>query len=118
MWYNGVGFREETDVFKSGIGVLRMPTSTLELPQEMISAAKRYAAQEHCSVTDLFADLMKSRYGFVLSISVSHPASEAPRRRSVEIPDSVKAISGLVTLPEGRSESDLIYDSIMADGDA
>jgi len=118
MWYNGGGFREDMDNLKSGIGVLRMPTSTLELPQEMVSAAKRYAAQEHCSVADLFADLMKRRYGFVLSISVSQSASEAPRRRNVKIPDSVKAISGLVTLPEGRSESDLICDAIMADGDA
>ena len=40
-----------------------MLMGTLELPRRMIDAAKSYAEREHLTVTDLFAELLHSRFG-------------------------------------------------------
>ena len=88
-----------------------MPVGTLELPRRMIDAAETYAAREHVTVCDLFAQLLHSRYGYEVEFSVAKPAR---RKRRVDIPDSVKAISGVVTLPAGVSESDIVREAVMA----
>ena len=91
-----------------------MPTGTLTLPRNMIEAAEAYAERENLSVADLFADLLHSRYGYSITLTVSRPQSPARRKRAVSIPDSIKSISGIISLPEGQSEDDIIRDAVMA----
>ena len=40
-----------------------MPLETLELPRDMVAAARSYAAREHTSIVDLFANALKTTYG-------------------------------------------------------
>ena len=91
-----------------------MPMGTLELPRSMIDAAETYAARENLSVADLFADLLHSRYGYSITLTVSQPLAPVRRKRIVSIPDSIKSISGIVSLPEGQTESGIIRDAVMA----
>ena len=91
-----------------------MPMGTLELPRSMIDAAETYAERENLSVADLFADLLHSRYGYSLTLTVSQPQAPVRRKRVVSIPDSIKSISGIVSLPEGQTEDDIIRDAVMA----
>ena len=91
-----------------------MPMGTLELPRSMIDAAETYAERENLSVTDLFADLLHSRYGYSITLTVSRPQPPVRRKRIVSIPDSIKSISGIVSLPEGQTETDVIRDAVMA----
>ena len=91
-----------------------MPMGTLELPRSMIDAAETYAEREHLSVVDLFADLLHSRYGYSIALTVSRPQAPVRRKRVVNIPDSIKSISGIISLPEGQSEDDIIHEAVMA----
>ena len=90
-----------------------MPMGTLELPRSMIDAAETYAERENLSVTDLFADLLHSRYGYSITLTVSRPQAPVRRKRAVSIPDSIKSISGIISLPEGQTEADIISDAVM-----
>ena len=91
-----------------------MPMGTLELPRSMIDAAEAYAERENLSVADLFADLLHSRYGYSITLTVSRPQAPVRRKRVVNIPDSIKSISGIVSLPVGQTETDVIRDAVMA----
>lgn len=91
-----------------------MPTGTLTLPRNMIDAAETYAERENRSVADLFADLLHSRYGYSITLTVSRPQASVRRKRVVSIPDSIKSISGIISLPEGQTEADVIRDAVMA----
>ena len=91
-----------------------MPMGTLELPRSMIDAAETYAERENLSVADLFADLLHSRYGYSITLTVSRPQAPVRRKRVVSIPDSIKSISGIISLPDGQTEADVIHDAVMA----
>ena len=91
-----------------------MPMGTLELPRSMIDAVETYAERENLSVADLFADLLHSRYGYSITLTVSRPQAPVRRKRVINIPDSIKSISGIISLPEGQSEDDIIRDAVMA----
>ena len=91
-----------------------MPTGTLELPRSKIDAVETYAERENLSVADLFANLLHSRYGYSIALTVSRPEAPVRRKRVVSIPDSIKAISGIVSLPENQTETDVIRDAVMA----
>ena len=91
-----------------------MPMGTLELPRRMIDAAETYAERENLTVADLFADLLHSRYGYSITLAVSRPQAPDRRKRVVSIPDSIKSISGIISLPDGQSEDDIICDAVMA----
>lgn len=91
-----------------------MPMGILELPRSMIDAAETYAERENLSVADLFANLLHARYGYSISLTVSRPPAPVRRKRVVNIPDSIKSISGIISLPEGQSEDDIIHDAVMA----
>ena len=91
-----------------------MPMGTLELPRNMIDAVETYAERENLSVADLFADLLHSRYGYSITLTVSRPQAPVRRKRVVNIPDSIKSISGIISLPKGQSEDDIIHDAVMA----
>ena len=91
-----------------------MPMGTLELPRSMIDAVEAYAERENLSVADLFANLLHSRYGYSITLTVSRPQAPVRRKRIVCIPDSIKSISGIISLPEGQTEADVIRDAVMA----
>lgn len=91
-----------------------MPMGTLELPRSMIDAAETYAERENLSVADLIADLLHSRYGYSITLSVSCPQTQIRRKRVVSIPNSIKSISGIISLPDGQTETDVIRDAVMA----
>ena len=91
-----------------------MPMGTLELPRRMIDAAKSYAERENLTVADLFAELLHSRFGYSITLTVSRPQSPIRKKRVVNIPDSIKSISGLISLPDGQTEDDIIRDAVMA----
>lgn len=91
-----------------------MPMGTLELPRSMIDAAESYAERENLTVVDLFADLLHSRYGYSITLTVSRPQSSVRRKRVVNIPESIKSISGIISLPDGQSEDVVIRDAVMA----
>lgn len=91
-----------------------MPMGTLELPRSMIDAAETYAERENLTVADLFAQLLHSRYGYSITLTVSRPQAPVQRKKVVNIPDSIKSISGIVSLPEGQTEADIIRDAVMA----
>ena len=54
-----------------------MPMGTLELPRRMIDAAKSYAERENLTVADLFAELLHSRFGYSITLTVSRPQAPA-----------------------------------------
>jgi len=87
-----------------------MPIGTLELPQEMISAAEAYAARENRTVADLFADMMGSRYGFRMTVSVVRPEKVSSAKRTLSVDPRVRALRGVLKLPKGVS-----YDSALRD---
>ena len=91
-----------------------MPMGTLELPRNMIDAVKSYAERENLTVADLFAELLHSRYGYSVTLTVSRPQPPVRRKKVVAIPDSIKSISGIISLPENLSEDDVIRDAVMA----
>ena len=91
-----------------------MPMGTLELPRSMIDAAKSYAERENLTVADLFANLLHSRYGYSITLTVSRHRTPVRKKRAVAIPDSIKSISGIITLPEGQTVDDIIHDAVMS----
>jgi len=91
-----------------------MPTDTLELPREMVRAARFYAERENRTVTEMFADLMGRRYGFKMAFTVVRPSPAMTKKRIVPVPDSIKSISGVVSLPAKMSEEDIAYEAAMA----
>jgi len=84
-----------------------MKYGTLELPCEMIAAARSYAESEQLSLVSLFGRLLNRQYGYKMAVTA--PASH----RQMDIPDSVKAFSGVIELPKGKSDGDLILEAIM-----
>ena len=91
-----------------------MPTGTLTLPRSMIDAVESYAERENLTVADFFANLLHSRYGYSITLTVSRPHPSIRRKRVVDIPDSIKSISGIISLTDGQSEDDIIHDAVMA----
>ena len=91
-----------------------MPMGTLELPRRMIDAAESYAERENLTVADLFAELLHSRFGSSIPLTVSRPQAPIRKKRVVNIPDSIKSISGIISLPDGQTEDDIIRDAVMA----
>ena len=89
-----------------------MLMGTLELPRRMIDAAKSYAERENLTVADLFAELLHSRFGYSITLTVSRPQAPIRKKRVVNIPDSIKSISGIVSLPDGQTEDDIIRDAV------
>jgi len=91
--------------------VMTMPYGTLELPRDMIDAVTSYARRERMSVAALFADLLSQRYGYTLSVTVVKPQSH---KRIVEVPQEVREMTGIITLPPDRSDRDLVHDAVMS----
>lgn len=65
-----------------------VPVGTLELPLQMIDAAKGFAARENVTVCDLFAQLLHSRYGVEFGFAYAVPEQHQKRKR-VRVPESV-----------------------------
>ena len=91
-----------------------MLMGTLKLPRRMIDAAESYAERENLTVADLFAELLHSRFGYSITLTVSRPQAPIRKKRVVNIPDSIKSISGIISLPDGQTEDDIIRDAGMA----
>ena len=90
-----------------------MPVGTLELPLQMIDVAKGFAARENVTVCDLFAQLLHSRYGVEFTFAYTVPEQHQTHKR-IQVPESVKSISGVIQLPVGMSENDVVYDAVMS----
>lgn len=89
-----------------------MPTATIELPRDMVTAARAYAEREHKSVESLFLELFVNAYGYSASGAES-PRSQALRRVADEkAPQWLNDISGVVSLPSGKSDEDLVCEAI------
>ena len=89
-----------------------MPTATIELPRDMVAAARTYAAREHKSVESLFLELFVKVYGYSSS-GIESPRSQALRRVADEnAPQWLNDISGVVSLPSGKSDEDLICEAV------
>ena len=84
-----------------------MPYGTLELPCDMIAAAESYAQKERLSVVSFFGKLLNRQYGYAAA------AIAEGVRRPVVVPDSVKAFSGVITLPEDKSDEELIREAVI-----
>ena len=116
-----------------------MPTATLELPRDMVAAARTYAAREHKSVEALFFDWLHSSYGFTHLFDAGNDDDRPMREKQGdvqrlgenadetlrltdtkhspkwldEIEPQMRSFVGIVSLPEGKSDDDLIYEAIM-----
>jgi len=84
-----------------------MTYGTLELPCEMIAAARSYAESEQLSLVSLFGRLLSKQYGYKMDVT------SLANHRQVDVPDSVKAFSGVIELPPGKSDEDLIREAIV-----
>jgi len=94
-----------------------MPMATVELPQDVVMNAKRYAESTHCDFANMVAFALKKVYG----IDSVYVVSEVPRKRKTygELTDeltggvlspSVKALMGVVG---GHSEAaEKSYDDL------
>ncbi len=87
-----------------------MPYGTIELPMSMIIAAEAYAEREHRSIVEVFADLLKARYGFSLAVSVGRSSEKRACRTITPI---VKSLRGIAKVPVGASEEDVLADSLL-----
>lgn len=86
-----------------------MPMGTLTLPQNMIEAAYGYAGSESVSVVELFAQLLHSRFGYVMTV----PVEETTIRHSkVEISPRVRALRGSARVPKNESYDRLLTESL------
>lgn len=86
-----------------------MPTGTLTLPRNMIEAAYSYADRESLSVADLFAKLLHSQYGYVVTMSVDTPVKHASHR---VISPRVRALRGVAKISDNRPYKDILSDAI------
>ena len=86
-----------------------MPTGTLTLPRNMIEAAYSYADQESLSVADLFAKLLHTQYGYVVTMTVDEPVKSAQRRT---ISSRVRALRGVAKIADNRPYKDILADAI------
>ena len=87
-----------------------MPTGTLTLPRNMIEAAYSYADRESLSVADLFAKLLHTQYGYVVTMAVDAPARPATTRRAIS--PRVRALRGIAKIADNRPYKDLLSDAI------
>ena len=87
-----------------------MPVETLTLPKDIVAAARMYAAREEKSVVELFTDWLKQSFGFSRVQAVDHAT---PFRRRRDIPQELIDITGVVSLPEDKSDKDLIREAIL-----
>ena len=71
---------------------------TLSMDEEVIAEAKRLAAESNSSVSAMFTRLVR--------------AMAARRRHGPEISPAVRSISGIVSLPEGKTDKELIADAL------
>ena len=89
-----------------------MLTATIELPRDMVTAAQFYAARERKSVARLFMELFANAYRYSMP-DIESPRLAALRRVADEdAPQWLNDISGVVSLPSGKSDSDLVYQAI------
>ena len=89
-----------------------MPTATIELPRDIVTAAQFYATREHKSVARLFMELFVNAYKYSVS-DIESPRLVALRRVADEnAPQWLNDISGVVSLPSGKSDSDLVYEAV------
>ena len=86
-----------------------MPLETLELPRDMVAAARSYAAREHTSIVDLFANALKTTYGIDCVCVLN--GNTKPVRRTHAIPQGiVDELFGSLRLPpelEGKTDDEL-----------
>ena len=88
-----------------------MPLETLELPRDMVVAARSYAAREHTSIVDLFANALKTTYGIDCFCVLN--GNTKPVRRTRAIPQDLVDISGVISLPADKSDKELIREAIL-----
>ena len=87
-----------------------MPTGTLKLPRNMIEAAYSYADKESLSVADLFAKLLHTQYGYVVTMAVDEPVKPVSTRRAIS--PRVRALRGVAKIADNRPYKDLLSDAI------
>ena len=89
-----------------------MPTGTLTLPRNMIEAAYSYADKESLSVVDLFAKLLHTQYGYVVTMAVDAPAKHKQTTTRRAISPRVRALRGVAKIADNRPYKDLLSDAI------
>ena len=89
-----------------------MPTATIELPRDMVDAARTFAAREHRSVESLFLELFVKVYGYSSSNFESQRSRALSRVSDENAPQWLNDISGIVSLPSGKSDDDLVCEAI------
>jgi len=89
-----------------------MPTATIELPYDMVTAARSYAARERKSVARLFMELFANAYRYSLSDIESPRLSVLRRVADENAPQWLNDISGVVSLPSDKSDADLICEAV------
>jgi hypothetical protein len=72
---------------------------TLSMDEETIAEAKRLAAESGTSVSAMFARLVRA---------MANRHGEEPY-----ISPTVRSISGIVSLPEGKSDKELLTEALM-----
>lgn len=97
-----------------------MPMATVELPQDVVVNAKRYAESTHCDFANMVVFALKQVYG----IESVHVVTGVPRKRKTygelvdeltggELSPSVKALMGVVrehSEVAGKSDDDLKWE--------
>lgn len=80
-----------------------MTKLTLSVTEEDVRKAKELAARDGVSVSSMFRRMVRAR------------AQDRQRRPKYRVPISpaVKALSGIIKLPEGMSDEDAIAEAIM-----
>ena len=80
-----------------------MPTTklTLTVKPEVVKMAKRYAREHNTSVSATFSR--------VISALVSRE-----RNQAVDVPagSALKTLSGIITLPEGKTADEVLYEAL------
>ena len=87
-----------------------MPTGTLTLPRNMIEAAYSYADRESLSVADLFAKLLHTQYGYVVTMTVDAPAKQTTTRRAIS--PRVRALRGVAKISNSRPYKDILTEAL------
>ena len=80
-----------------------MKKLTLSAEDHVIDAAKQYAAEQGTSVSALFSR-------FVLALTAARPAA----KRSLPRKSLTRKATGLISLPKGPSDDELLEDAIAA----
>ena len=84
-----------------------MPTTTLEMPYDVVTAAQGYASREHKTVAELFVDLFCKTYGFD-RVCVVRPKVNS----DVDKECLLDSITGVASLPADKACDDLKWEHL------